>query len=175
MRILFFTIICLFATQITQAQTKEAQIAKIRKTYTDAKKEVDNNGKNGHKNNVLQFLNYDQERNETLVSMEDIQIYYIYNQSDPKPYFITQKYKYGDIDIYREWLFDSSDNSLLFIYEHQEQNDGKPIEIRYYWNDSNIIEKVTTTQNLEEDHHFILYRLSQQFVRMFETYMNRDM
>ena len=174
-RILFLTMISFFATQITQAQTKEAQIAKIRKTYTDAKKDVDNNGKNGHKNNVLQFLNYDQERDETPVSMEDIQIYYAYDQSEPKPYFITQKYKYGDIDIYREWLFDSSDHSLLFIYEHKEQNDGKPIEIRYYWNDGNLIEKVTRTQNLEPDYHFILYRISQQFVRMFETHMNRDL
>lgn len=173
MRNILLSLIFLLAAQSVQAQSN--QLTQIRKIYADAKKKIEVNGKNGNPRNDLQIINHDQERKGTMEEEEDVRFFYQWIDGERKLYFATQKIEKGDIDIYREWLFNTSDGALLFAYQKQEQNEGKPLETRCYWWDYNLIDTKTNDKNTDADHPSILYRLGQQFSNIFEALMTRDL
>ena len=173
MRTILLSLILLLATQSLQAQSN--QTAQIRKMYADAKKQIEVNGKNGNPRNDLQIINHDQERKGTMEEEEDIRFFYQWIDGERKLYFATQKFEKGDIDIYREWLFNTSDGALLFAFEQQEQNEGKPIETRCYWWDYNLVETKSNVKSPDEERPSILYRIGQQFSNIFESLMTRDL
>ena len=88
---------------------------------------------------------------------------------------MKRQFEKGDIDIYREWLFNTSDGALLFAFEQQEQNEGKPIETRCYWWNHNLIETKSNVKRPDEERPSILYRIGQQFSNIFESLMTRDL
>jgi hypothetical protein len=173
MRNILLSLIFLLAAQSVQAQSN--QLTQIRKIYADAKKKIEINGKNGNPRNDLQIINHDQERKGTMEEEEDVRFFYQWIDGERKLYFATQKIEKGDFDIYREWLFNTSDGALLFAYQKQEQNEGKPLETRCYWWDYNLIDTKTNDKNPDADHPSILYRLGQQFSNIFEALMTRDL
>ncbi len=173
MRNILLSLICMLAAQSVQAQSN--QLNQIRKMYADAKKQIEVNGKNGNPRNDLQIINHDQERNGTMEEDEDIRFFYQWIDGERKLYFVTQKVEQGDIDIYREWLFNTSDGALLFAYQKREQNEGKPIETRCYWWDYSLIETKTNDKVTDADHPSTLYRLGQQLNNIFEALMTRDL
>jgi hypothetical protein len=126
------------------AQGKAQQVADIRKMYADAKKQIDQNGKNGMAplDMTIQVNNGTEiDKDFTLDQQSTLTFYfnkYRINSNLDYPdasscYFITEQWEADGHTRYREFLFDPNEGGLLFAFMKSETHAGFAVETRYYY------------------------------------------
>lgn len=163
---LLFAIHCSLFT----ASAQDAQVAKIRKMYAEAKQMMADRKK------------AEIPPNETVVSsnymapgagpIKDVTHYYYTGEFDENlgnvyytPYFITRKYNVGAREYYEEYLFDKG--SMVFFFA-KSMND----ETRYYWGPNGFFHEVVKGQKQMDD--VMASRQAHDIVEAFHRLMNRE-
>ena len=161
-------LLCLCALNSVQAQ--DAQVAKIRQMYTEAKSRM------ADKKKAKVPLD------ETVVTsnymapgagpVKDVTHYFYSGEFDEDlgnvfytPYFITRSYNVGAREFYEEFLFDKG---CLAFYFSKSQND----ETRYYWGAGGFFHEVIKGQKQMDE--VFASRLSHDLVEAFNRLMNRE-
>ena len=161
-------LLCLCALNSVQAQ--DAQVAKIRQMYAEAKSRM------ADKKKAKVPLD------ETVVTsnymapgagpVKDVTHYFYSGEFDEDlgnvfytPYFITRSYNVGAREFYEEFLFDKG--SLVFYFS-KSQND----ETRYYWGAGGFFHEVIKGQKQMDE--VFASRLSHDLVEAFNRLMNRE-
>ena len=151
-------------------QAQNAQVAKIRKMYAQAKE------------TMAQKKKAELPPDETVVTsnymaagagpIKDVTHYFYSGDYDENlgnqyytPYFITRKYNVGAREYYEEFLFDKG--SLVF-YFNKSQND----ETRYYWGSGGFFHEVIKGQKQMDE--VFASRLAHDLVEAFNRLMNRE-
>lgn len=167
-KIVLSMILCLCA--LGSAQAQNAQVANIRKMYTEAKERMANKKKS------------ELPQDETVVTsnymapgagpVKDVTHYFYSGEFDENlgnvyytPYFITRSYNVGARDYYEEFLFDKG--SLVF-YFCKSQND----ETRYYFGSGGFFHEVIKGQKQMDE--VFASRLANDLVEAFHRLMNRE-
>ena len=167
-KIVMLTVLCLCALSSVQAQN--AQVAKIRQMYADAKEIMANKKK------------AEVPPDETVVTsnymapgagpIKDVTHYFYSGEFDENlgnvfytPYFMTRSYNLGAREYYEEFLFDKG--SLVF-YFNKSQND----ETRYYWGSSGFFHEAIKGQKMMDE--VFASRLANDLVEAFHRLMNRE-
>ena len=162
-------LILLLALAVT-VQAQNAQVAKIRKMYADAKEVMANKKK------------AELPPDETVVTshymapgagpIKDVTHYFYTGEFDEKlgnvyytPYFITRKYNVGAREYYEEFLFD---NGSLVFYFCKSQND----ETRYYWGAGGFFHEAIKGQKMMDE--VFASRLANDLKDAFNKLMNRE-
>lgn len=149
-----------------QAQTdsKQAQLAHIRKLYAEAKAQAANS----------------KQANETVVTSnytlpasgatKDVTHYYYHGAYDENtggtfftPYLIISRHNVGAKEYYEEMLFDEG---VLVFYFSKQGND----ETRYYWNAGGLLNEVIKGQRLTDD--IFAARMAGDLKEAFDKLMN---
>lgn len=134
------------------SQNKAERIKEIRKAYAEAKKDIDENGKNGTPRMDLRIsLNDGTEVDEDFIINDETEVTYYFKRMrltvetdlfDPHCFFIIEKWEANGHSRYRELLFDVISGHLMFSFTKSESHAGFVIESRYYYDDQgNIIEE----------------------------------
>ena len=161
-------LLCVLCSSSAMAQN--AQVAKIRKMYAEAK-EV-----------MAQKKKAELPPDETVVTsnytapgagpIKDVTHYYYSGEFDENlgnvyytPYFITRKYNVGAREYYEEFLFDKG--SLVF-YFNKSQND----ETRYYWGAGGFFHEDVKGQKMMDE--VFASRLAGDLTDAFHKLMNRE-
>lgn len=162
-------LILLLALAVT-VQAQNAQVAKIRKMYADAKEVMANKKK------------AELPPDETVVTshymapgagpIKDVTHYFYTGEFDDNlgnvyytPYFITRKYNVGAREYYEEFLFD---NGSLVFYFCKSQND----ETRYYWGAGGFFHEAIKGQKMMDE--VFASRLANDLKDAFNKLMNRE-
>ena len=162
-------LILLLALAVT-VQAQNAQVAKIRKMYADAKEVMANKKK------------AELPPDETVVTshymapgagpIKDVTHYFYTGEFDENlgnvyytPYFITRKYNVGAREYYEEFLFD---NGSLVFYFCKSQND----ETRYYWGAGGFFHEAIKGQKMMDE--VFASRLAIDLKDAFNKLMNRE-
>lgn len=149
-----FTLTMLLLTSLAaQAQSKEAQLQRIRNLYAAAKQQAENNGKDGRAPLDMHIVINDGEPvSDDFAITEQTNLYYYFNKEKTeadtdflelaKCYLIIMKWEsYGHTN-YREMVFDPETSALLFSYLRGETDAAFVVETRYYYdNDGNLIDQ----------------------------------
>ena len=167
-KLVLSTVLCLCAFGGVQAQN--AQVAKIRQMYADAKEVMAKKKK------------AELPPDETVVTsnymapgagpIKDVTHYFYSGEFDENlgnvfytPYFITRSYNVGTREFYEEFLFDKG--SLVFYFS-KSQND----ETRYYWGSGGFFHEVIKGQKQMDE--VFASRLAHDLVEGFNRLMNRE-
>ena len=151
-------------------QAQNAQVAKIRKMYAQAKE------------TMAQKKKAELPPDETVVTsnymaagagpIKDVTHYFYSGDFDETlgnqyytPYFITRKYNVGAREYYEEMLFDKG--SLVFFFM-KSQND----ETRYYWGAGGFFHEVVKGEKQMDE--VFAARLSNDLKDAFDKLMNRE-
>ena len=151
-------------------QAQNAQVAKIRKMYAQAKE------------TMAQKKKAELPPDETVVTsnymaagagpIKDVTHYFYSGDFDETlgnqyytPYFITRKYNVGAREYYEEFLFDKG--SLVF-YFNKSQND----ETRYYWAPGGFFHQNVKGQKMMDE--VFAARLANDLLEAFNRLMNRE-
>ncbi len=165
-KVLFFLTLLLLPVS---SPAQEAQVAKIRQLYADAKTAIENRKK------------AEIPLNETVVTsdymapgagpIKDVTHYFysggydeVVDRVDYKPYFITRRYNAGAREYYEELLFDNG--SLVFCFI-KCQND----EARYYWGSGGFFHEVVKGEKQLDE--IYASRLADDLKEAFDKLMNR--
>lgn len=190
----FITIFILLIGSMTiQAQTNKAEKVKnIRAAYAKAKEMIANNGKGGNPaldvhvsshlvNEVDEDFNIDDDTN--------LDFYFVkkrkYNSKEEMfteenvCYFIVEKWGANGHTKYREMLFDSDTEKLIFAYMKSESHAGFVIETRYYYDsDGKLIDEKHKAGGKDikpEDHSYGNavddYKASNHYLSVFRELM----
>lgn len=168
MRKIALFILLFVLTGIVQAQN--AQVAKIRKMYAEAKEVMANKKK------------AEVPLDETVVTsnymapgagpIKDVTHYFYTGEFDENlgnvyytPYFMTRKYNVGAREYYEEFLYDKG--SLVF-YFCKSQND----ETRYYWGVGGFFHEDIKGQKMMDE--VFASRLANDLKDAFDKLMNRE-
>ena len=168
MRKIALFILLFVLTGIVQAQN--AQVAKIRKMYAEAKEVISNKKK------------AEVPLDETVVTsnymapgagpIKDVTHYFYTGEFDENlgnvyytPYFMTRKYNVGAREYYEEFLYDKG--SLVF-YFCKSQND----ETRYYWGVGGFFHDDIKGQKMMDE--VFASRLANDLKDAFDKLMNRE-
>lgn len=168
MRKIALFILLFVLTGIVQAQN--AQVAKIRKMYAEAKEVISNKKK------------AEVPLDETVVTsnymapgagpIKDVTHYFYTGEFDENlgnvyytPYFMTRKYNVGAREYYEEFLYDKG--SLVF-YFCKSQND----ETRYYWGVGGFFHEDIKGQKMMDE--VFASRLANDLKDAFDKLMNRE-
>ena len=163
-------LILLIGSMTTLAQTSKAEkIKNIRTAYAKAKEMIANNGKDGNPaldmHVALRTVN-EVDEDFTLEDNTDVDYYFTkkrkYNTKEELfyeenvCYFIVEQWEANGHTKYREMLFDSNTEKLIFSFMKSESHAGFVVETRYYY-DSNgqlIEEKLKAGgQDTDPDDH----------------------
>lgn len=151
-------------------QAQNAQVAKIRKMYAQAKE------------TMAQKKAAELPPDETVVTsnymaagagpVKDVTHYFYTGDFDENlgnqyytPYFITRKYNVGAREYYEEFLFDKG--SLVFYF-----NKGQNDETRYYWGPDSFFHQVVKGQKMMDE--VFAVRLANDLMEAFNRLMNRE-
>lgn len=152
-KVLFTMLVLLIGSMSVQAQGNKAeQIKKIRQAYAEAKKDVDENGKNGNPRMDMQIsLNDGTEVDEDFIINEDQTLNFYFRRIhlsgdtdlfDARCYLITTNSSANGHTSYRELLFNPFTGHLLFCFLRSETHAGFVMESRYYYDEQgNLIEE----------------------------------
>lgn len=126
------------AERITPTDSNADEIKHIRAAYAKAKSKIDQDASADIPRNI-QVVVHDQE-DPAMPPREDVLKFWfspidLGQTTDNKCYFASSTCSMGDHHVYSEYLFDEKDSHLMFCFSKQEQNDGKPLEWRYYFDD----------------------------------------
>ena len=157
MKKVFITMfILLIGSMATQAQTSKAEKLKnIRTAYAKAKEMIAANGKNGNPKldvHVSSHLVNEVDEDFNIDDDTNLDFYFVkkrkYNSKEEMfheenvCYFIVEKWGANGHTKYREMLFDSNTEKLIFAYMKSESHAGYVIETRYYYdNDGKLIDE----------------------------------
>ena len=185
--------ILLIGSMTIQAQTNKAEKVKnIRAAYAKAKELIANNGKGGNPaldvhvsshlvNEVDEDFNIDDDTN--------LDFYFVkkrkYNSKEEMfteenvCYFIVEKWGANGHTKYREMLFDSDTEKLIFAYMKSESHAGFVIETRYYYDsDGKLIDEKHKAGGKDikpEDHSYGNavddYKASNHYLSVFRELM----
>ena len=185
--------ILLIGSMTIQAQTNKAEKVKnIRAAYAKAKEMIANNGKGGNPaldvhvsshlvNEVDEDFNIDDDTN--------LDFYFVkkrkYNSKEEMfteenvCYFIVEKWGANGHTKYREMLFDSDSEKLIFAYMKSESHAGFVIETRYYYDsDGKLIDEKHKAGGKDikpEDHSYGNavddYKASNHYLSVFRELM----
>ena len=145
-------VVLLLAT-VVAAQAQNAQVAKIRQMYAEAKKQIQNNGRGGQAPLDLTVSISDAtEVDEDFTIYDETQLTFYFNKyrvnaeldypDASSCYFITEDWSANGHTRYREMLFDTNEGNLLFSYVRQETHAGYVVESRYYFDaDGKLVEQ----------------------------------
>lgn len=167
MRFSLFVLMIVFSLSV---EAQNAQVAKIRKMYAEAKEMMANKEK------------AELPVDETIVTsnymapgagpVKDVTHYYYSGDFDENlgnvyytPYFISRKYNVGARDFYEEFLFDKGD---LVFYFSKSEND----EIRYYWGPDGFFHEVIKGKKTMDE--VFANRLAHDLKDAFDKLMNRE-
>lgn len=142
----------LLVSMMASAQDKAERIKDIRKAYAEAKKDIDDNGKNGNPRMDLRISVSDgTEVSNDFIINEDTEVTFFFKRMrltvetdlfDPHCYFMIEKCGANGHSRYRELLFDAISGHLIFSFLKSESHAGFVTESRYYYDDlGNIIEE----------------------------------
>ena len=151
-------------------QAQNAQVAKIRKMYAQAKE------------TMAQKKKAELPPDETVVTsnymaagagpIKDVTHYYYQGEFDEQaetvvytPYFITRKYNVGARDYYEEFLFEKGGLVLYFCKSEKD-------ETRYYWGPNGFFHELIKGQRLMDD--AFATRLACDLKEAFDKLMNRN-
>ena len=168
-RYIITVVLCLCAIMGVQAQN--AQVAKIRKMYAEAKEVMANKKK------------AEVPPDETVVTsnymapgagpIKDVTHYYYNGEFDENlgnvyytPFFMTRNYNVGARNYYEEFLYDK-EGSLVF-YFNKSQND----ETRYYWGAGGFFHEDIKGQKMMDE--VFAARLANDLKEAFHRLMNRE-
>lgn len=116
------------------AQTKAEQIARIRQIYAQAKKDVNNNGKNGAAPFDVRVSRTENDPTVDIEENEELQFFFKRpNYGHAMCYLITRQWEADGHTDYREYLFDPIKGHLIFAFMKAETHAGFKIETRYYY------------------------------------------
>ena len=169
-RVMMVAILFAIHCTVFTASAQDAQVAKIRKLYAEAKAGIEQKKK------------AELPPNETVVSsnymapgagpIKDVTHYFYDSDFDEEmgayiytPYFITRKYNVGAIDFYEEFLFDKG--SLVFYFCKTES-----AETRYYWGPNGFLREMLKGDPILDD--AFAARLAGDLKAAFDKMMNRD-
>ena len=156
MKKIFISLIILLACgSMALAQTtKEERIKYIRKCYAEAKKKVDNNGKNGKSPKDIR-VTFNRLEDEDIPLYDTEQLNFFFEEkivdglaTKQPPYLIVENWgNHGHIR-YREVLLDPKNHQVIFCYMRGETDGGFVVESRYYYDaKGQCIEKKHNTEN----------------------------
>ena len=176
MKNLLLTIVLLLSAMAVQAQTTpkaKAEVAEIRKQYSEAKKEMeglDKMEREGFPPNKTVFSSNFNESG-TGPTKEVITYYHrvAYDEeaemSFHRPFFITRKFNVAAREFYQEFLFDNK-GSLKFFFE--KNPDG---ETRYYYCSDDVYDIIKGSMSMD---FAFANRLSSELISAFNIIMNRN-
>ena len=161
-------LVCLLVSISATAQ--DAQVAKIRKMYAEAKEVMANKKK------------AELPPDETVVTsnymaagagpIKDVTHYYYTGDFDENlgtqyytPYFMTRKYNVGAREYYEEYLFDKGN---LVFYFSKCGND----EMRYYWGQDGFFHEVIKGEKSIDE--IMVFRIANDLKDAFDKLMNRE-
>ena len=154
-RTTIITMLLLISSIAADAQTPKAErIKEIRSVYAQAKKKVDQNGKNGKsRKDMCIILNRLTDEDIPLYDTEQLNYFFDETSKDggvatKRPYFITENWgNHGHLR-YREVLLNPKDQKVMFCYMRGETDGGFVVESRYYYNEQGqCIEEKHNTSN----------------------------
>ena len=156
MRKIIMSLIVLLAcgsTALAQT-TKEDRIKYIRKCYTDAKKKVDANGKNGKSPKDMRLI-FNRLEDEEIPLYDTEQLDFFFEEkivdglaTKQPPYLIVENWGNHGHTRYREVLLDPKSHQVIFCYMRGETDGGFVVESRYYYDaKGQCIEEKHNTQN----------------------------
>ena len=149
------TLLLLIGSIAADAQTTKAErIKEIRSVYAQAKKKIDQNGKNGQSPKDMSIVfNRLEDEEIPLYDTETLNYYFDETSKDggvatKRPYFITESWgNHGHIR-YREILLNPKNQQVMFCYMRGETDVGFVVESRYYYNENGqCIEEKHNTPN----------------------------
>ena len=137
-KIISLLIALLFVTMAEAQNAKDARIKEIRAAYAQAKKKVDQNGKNGKSPKDMRIvLNRLEDEEIVLYDMLTIDYYFDETKTDEvavkHPYFIVENWSNHGHTRYREILVNPENQQVMFCYMRGETDGGFVVESRYYY------------------------------------------
>jgi YD repeat-containing protein len=154
-RITIITLLLFIGSIAADAQApKGERIKEIRAVYAQAKKKIDQNGKNGQSPKDMSIvLNRLEDEEIPLYDTETLKYYFDEAISaagviTKQPYFIVEDWgNHGHIR-YREVLLDPKNRQVMFCYMRGETDAGFVVESRYYYDEKGrCIEEKHNTSN----------------------------
>ena len=154
-KVCFTILILLIGIMTVQAQTGKAeQIKQIRTAYSEAKKMIADNGKDGNPAldmHIAKHLVNEVDTDFIIEDDTDVDFYFTkkrkYNAKEEMfyeenvCYFIVEKWSANGHTRYSERLFDRNTEKLIFSFTKSESHAGYVVETRYYYDsDGNLIE-----------------------------------
>ena len=140
MRTILVAFICMMALGTSQAQDQKAERIKfIRSTYAKAKKQIEQNGKNGNSPKDMRLIiNRLEDEDIPLYDTEQLDFYFEEKDVDglatkQPPYFIAENWGNHGHSRYREVLLDPKTHQVIFCYMRGETDAGFVVESRYYY------------------------------------------
>ena len=145
----------LFVVSTAMAQTgKDARIKEIRTAYSQAKKEIEQNGKGGKSPKDMKIiLNHLTDEDVPLYNEETIDFYFDETSTDgvatKQIYFVVENWTCNGHLRYREILVNPKNLQVMFCYMRGETDGGFVVESRYYYDTKGkcIEEKHNTDNN----------------------------
>ena len=155
MRTILVAFICMMALGTSQAQDQKAERIKfIRSTYAKAKKQIEQNGKNGNSPKDMRLIiNRLEDEDIPLYDTEQLDFYFEEKDVDglatkQPPYFIAENWGNHGHSRYREVLLDPKTHQVIFCYMSGETDAGFVVESRYYYDaQGKCIEQKHNTEN----------------------------
>lgn len=154
-RMTIITLLLLIGSIAADAQTTKAErIKEIRSIYAQAKKKIDQNGKNGQSPKDMSII-FNRVEDEEIPLYDTEQLNYFFDETSKdggvatkQPYFITENWgNHGHIR-YREILLNPKNQQVMFCYMRGETDGGFVVESRYYYDENGqCIEEKHNTSN----------------------------
>ena len=165
-KVLITMLILLIGSMASQAQTSKAEkIKDIRAAYAKAKEMIAENGKGGNPaldmHVAMRTVN-EVDEDLTIEDDTDVDFYFIkkrrYNTKDEMfyeenvCYFIVERWGANGHTRYREMLFDSETEKLVFSFVKSESHAGFEVETRYYYDsDGKLIDEKLKVEGKDVD------------------------
>lgn len=86
-------------------------------------------------------------------------------------FFITREYNIGDRKYYEEYLFESSDEHLIYASTQHYDEQGKRIDRKFYFKEGNVhaVTGPAATQRIQEDVYYQAMELKHAFDNMVKN------
>ena len=154
-RTIIITLLLIVSSVAVDAQsTKAERIKEIRTLYSQSKKKIDQNGKNGRSRKDLHIV-FNRLEDEDIPLYDTEELTYYFDESvtgegnvTKRPYFIVENWgNHGHLR-YREVLLNPKNQHVMFCYMKGETDAGFVVESRYYYDEKGrCVEEKHNTSN----------------------------
>ena len=180
MRATIITIVCMLAfAAAAQAQDSKAErIKQIRAAYAQAKKKIEQNGKNGKSpKDMTIVVNSVLSEEPEITQVDKVVIYFDESTHEDSegtpvttsaPYFISGDWSaYGHI-VLSELLLNPTDGALMFCYSKSDTHAGIVSESRCYYDSQGKLIEQKHTSSFSEGDGEIEKRSAQKYLEVFQ-------